>query len=224
MAKTTRKKSNTPADMPTDGQVGMDRDLVDEEGISPEFGAMDPARESAFAASESASRKKHPEKEAPYQPVKKMETPRATEKQPVKKDFETGCCPRFDPQPWQGKVHKWKDKLFVKDTLRCFFYIPFGMDKVMAKNVALMDKAGAKNPECIMLYDARSPFAANIYIAVDKEVPHTRMVTITGTYLTRVFEGDYSKTGAWSKEMHEYVKKKGKKLKKLYFSYTTCPK
>ena len=54
MAIKARKKSLTS----DDDQVGMNRDLIDEEGIEPELGPMDAGRESAFAASEAASKKK----------------------------------------------------------------------------------------------------------------------------------------------------------------------
>ncbi|VVC01034.1 Uncharacterised protein [uncultured archaeon] len=141
----------------------------------------------------------------------------------AKKQFETGCCPRFNPKPWQGTIHKWKNKLFLKDKVRCFFYIPLNINDIMKKNIALMGKAGAKNRESIMLTDYTSLFSYDIYIAVDRKVPGAKMATISGTFLSRAFNGGYSKSGQFSKEMHEYVKSKGKRLKKLYFSYTTCP-
>jgi len=28
------------------------------------------------------------------------------------------CCPVFDPSPYEDKVIEWKDKLFVKDSMR----------------------------------------------------------------------------------------------------------
>lgn len=49
------------------------------------------------------------------------------------------------------------------------------------------------------------------------------MVKISGTFLTKVFEGSYQNAGKWAQEMANYVKSKGKALKNLYFSYTTCP-
>jgi hypothetical protein len=58
MAIKPRKKALTVGD----DQVGMDRDTVDEEGIEPELGAMDAGRESAFAASEAALKKKRGKK------------------------------------------------------------------------------------------------------------------------------------------------------------------
>ena len=50
------------------------------------------------------------------------------------------------------------------------------------------------------------------------------MVRISGTFLTRVFEGPYKNMGKWVKEMKAFVKTKGREIKKLYFFYTTCPK
>jgi hypothetical protein len=50
------------------------------------------------------------------------------------------------------------------------------------------------------------------------------MERIPGTFLTKAFEGDYSRMGYWVKDMHAFVKSKGKRLKKLYFFYTTCPR
>jgi hypothetical protein len=97
------------------------------------------------------------------------------------------------------------------------------MDKVMVKNMKLIDAARAKNPESIMLMDDRGLFASDLYIAVDRPVPGARMVTFSGTFLSRVYEGAYQEVGKWAADMASYVKSKGLALKKLYFSYTTCP-
>lgn len=49
------------------------------------------------------------------------------------------------------------------------------------------------------------------------------MTTLSGTYLTKVFEGPFQNIGKWTQEIKEYVKSKNNNLIKLYFSYTTCP-
>jgi len=136
---------------------------------------------------------------------------------------ETGCCPRFNPDPWQEKEISWDDKLFIIDHVKSFFHIPLNMNKVMTKNVELMEKAGAKNSESIMLSDEKSLWGSDIYIATDKEVPGAEMTNLSGKFLTKVFEGDYLKMGNWIKEMEEFLKSKNKTSEKLYFSYTTCP-
>ncbi|MBR9680023.1 MAG: hypothetical protein GOU99_03170 [Candidatus Altiarchaeota archaeon] len=136
---------------------------------------------------------------------------------------ETGCCPRFDPKPWNNKTIKFKNKLFVKDRVRSFFHIPLNFGAVVVKNLELIEAAGATNPDQIMLTDENSLWGADIYISVDKEVPGVETVRLSGTFMTQVFEGPYSNVGKWSKEIKDWVGSKNKQIKKMYFSYTTCP-
>jgi hypothetical protein len=137
---------------------------------------------------------------------------------------ETGCCPRFDPKKWKKGTITWKNKPFVKAHVRSFMHIPLNMGKMVTGSLEKMKAAGAKNPDNIMLTDEKSMWGADIYIAVDREVPGAEMAHLSGTFLTKVFEGPYSKAGQWAREMEEFVRSKGKMLKKLYFSYTTCPR
>lgn len=136
----------------------------------------------------------------------------------------TGCCDIFDPKPWQDKEIVWKDKLLVKDRVTSFLHIPLNMGKKIMKNMELIEKANAKAPYQLMLTDENSLWGADIYIDVSKKVPGAQMSTLSGKFLTKVFEGPYQMAGKWAREMKEYVEKKGRKLAKLYFSYTTCPK
>jgi len=139
-------------------------------------------------------------------------------------DSETGCCPRFDPQPWQDKEHVWQDKLFVKDRVRSILHIPVNFGRVMVRNMEKIAGAGALPPKPLMLSDENSLWGSDLYIHVDKDIPDSQMVRISGTFLTKVFEGPYKNAGIWAKEMQAYVKEKGRDLNKLYFFYTTCPK
>ena len=136
----------------------------------------------------------------------------------------TGCCEPFNPKPWEDKTITWKDKLFVKDQVTSFLHIPLNMGGKITKNMALIEKANAKSPYQLMLTDEKSLWGSDIYIDVAKKVPGAQMMTLSGTYLTRVFEGPFQNVGKWVQEMQKYMEKKNKKIKKLYFSYTTCPK
>ena len=136
---------------------------------------------------------------------------------------ETGCCPRFDPEPWDEKEVTLQDKLFVKDHVRSFLHIPLNFGKVMVKNMERIEAAGALAPEPLMLSDEKSLWGADIYIAVSKEVPGAEMERMSGTFLAKVFEGPYKNAGRWVKEMKAYVKSKGREIKNMYFFYTTCP-
>ncbi len=136
----------------------------------------------------------------------------------------TGCCDPFNPEPWQDKEITWQDKLFVKDHVTSFFHIPLDMGKKVVKNMKLIEAASAKASEQLMLTDEKSLWGADIYIEVAKEVSGAQMSTLSGRFLTKVFEGPYQNAGKWAQEMKQYVSSKNYSLKKLYFAYTTCPK
>lgn len=136
----------------------------------------------------------------------------------------TGCCPPFDPEPWQDKEIVWDNKQFVKDRVICFFHIPLNFGGKVVKNMELIKAGDAASPYQLMLTDECSLWAMDMYIDVTKDVPGAKMASLSGTFLTKVFEGPYKDTGKWAVEMASYVQGKGRELKKIYFSYTTCPR
>jgi hypothetical protein len=139
----------------------------------------------------------------------------------------TGCCEPFNPEPWQDKEIVWKDKLFVRDHVTSLMHVPLNMGRKIVKNLGLIEKANAKAAYQLMLTDEKSAWGSDIYIDVNPPaggVPGAQMATLSGTFLTKVFEGPYQNAGKWAQEMKEYIKTKGKELKKMYFSYTTCPR
>jgi hypothetical protein len=105
-----------------------------------------------------------------------------------------------------------------------FLHIPLNFGQKVVKNMELIEKANAKAQYQLMLTDEKPLWGADIYIDVSQKVSDAQMATLSGTFLTKVFEGPYQNVGKWTKETREYVKSKGKELKKIYFSYTTCPK
>ena len=136
---------------------------------------------------------------------------------------ETGCCKRFNPEPWQDKEIQFKDRLFLKDSTFSLFGIPLGFGKLMVRNMEIVKNAGAIVEAPLMLSDCSSPWRTDVYIEISKEIPGQNMQRITGNFLTKVFEGSYSNIGKWIKEMKSHVQSKGKGMKKLYLFYTTCP-
>ena len=136
---------------------------------------------------------------------------------------ETGCCKRFNPEPWDEKEVNFVDKLFVKDHVISFFHIPINYGKVMKRNMEKIEQAGAKVEVPLMLSDENSLWGSDVYISVTKEVPQSEMARISGNFLSKVFEGPYSKMEDWIVEMKKFVIARNKVMKKLYFFYTTCP-
>ena len=144
--------------------------------------------------------------------------------EPLCEQSETGCCPRFDPAPWNGKEVTFDNRLFVKDRVRSILHIPLNFGTVMVRNMEPIEAAGAQEGEPLLLCDENSLWGSDVSLAVTKEVPGAEMVRISGTFLTRAFEGPYKDIRKWVPQMTDYVAAQNKTMQKLYFFYTTCPK
>jgi hypothetical protein len=140
------------------------------------------------------------------------------------KGLETGCCPRFNPEPWDKKVLEWKEKKFVKARVGTFFYIPLNFGNVITKTIEKIEKSGGKIPDNLCLSDHTSKWNMDIYLAVDKEIPGAKNVTLSGKFLSKVYEGDFKETGKWGENFKKFAREKGMEIKKWYMWYTTCPK
>jgi len=137
---------------------------------------------------------------------------------------ETGCCPRFMPAPWDNQVFVFENKLFLKAKTCSFLHIPLNMGSVMKRTWRKIEQAQAASGEFLMLTHENSAWSQDHYFAVEKQVKGSKTVEMTGTYMTKVFEGPYKNIPKWIKEMASYVELKGRTLKDIYFFNTTCPK
>ena len=139
-------------------------------------------------------------------------------------DTGTGCCPRFDPAPWDEKEMEFQEKLFIKDRVRSFLHIPLNFGSVMTRNMQKILQQDAGAPEPIVLSDENSLWGADVYIAVSKEVPDAEMARISGKFQAKVFEGPYRNIRNWLKEMETFLRERSVTARKMYFYYTTCPR
>ena len=137
---------------------------------------------------------------------------------------DTGCCPRFDPAPWDGQEITWQQKRFVRDRVRSFLHIPLNFGSVLARNLKLIEAADALESPRVLLTDENSLWGSDLFIAVTKPVPGATMTEISGTFLTKVFEGPYRHAGTWAADMTSSVEAAGHSVKRLFFFYTTCPR
>ncbi len=136
----------------------------------------------------------------------------------------TGCCPKFNPEPWDDKIFDWSNKKFIKGKVFTLFFIPINFGPVIKKLMGKIEKAGAKAQDWMGLSDHTSKWNMDIYVAVDKEVPEAENVTISGKFFSKAYEGDFKETGKWCKDFENHAKSKGIEPEKMYMWYTTCPK
>ncbi len=138
--------------------------------------------------------------------------------------MEEECCPKFDPAPWDGKIIEWENKRFIKDKVLTLFYMPINFGGVMKKLDRKVREAGASIPDNLGLSDHTSKWNMDMYLAVDKQIPDSENVTLSGRFLSKVYEGPFKDTKKWSDDFEAYAKEQGHEIKKWFMWYTTCPK
>lgn len=134
-----------------------------------------------------------------------------------------GCCALIRPVEWDEQIFIFDKKLFAKATTNSFLYMPLNMRRVMDQTITTILTAEAIHEDGLILSEDVSPWHADHYFAVDKVVPGLPMKRLSGTFITKVFEGPYSNVGKWHKQLLRYVKSRHKTPLKTYFFYTTCP-
>ena len=138
------------------------------------------------------------------------------------------CCPEFSPDMWDEKTFNWKNKHFIKESIPTFFHIPFppmiGNKIVKMWKLAEAAKAEPPRQEWLVLFYDPTPFKSEMYMGVTKPIKNANNTTISGTFMSKVFDGPYNAIPKFIKESDTYLSKKGKNSKKYYVHYAYCPK
>lgn len=134
------------------------------------------------------------------------------------------CCPRFEPEKWDEKEFIWENKLFVKDKVCTLFYMPLNFGKVITRLMTKAEGVNALVPDGLCLSDHTSKWNMDIYVGVDKEIPGLNHETLSGKYISKVYEGNFKDTGKWCDDFKQWAAGKNYTIKKWYMWYTTCPK
>jgi hypothetical protein len=139
---------------------------------------------------------------------------------------ETGCCAVPNTKDWDEQEVTFEEKRFIRMYTRSLFFVPLNMSKVMTRIQELANTAGAEMPpqDGMILSRDLSPWKAEQLYAVKKPVEGADNVTLSGKFVTKVFEGQYQDVKKWYDTLREYVASRGETVDKVYFFYTTCPK
>lgn len=137
----------------------------------------------------------------------------------------TGCCPKFNPEGWDGQELHFENKPFVRATTRSAMHVPINMGAVFSRVQSHIENAGAYDPhDMIVLSQDTSAWQGEHFFSVTKPVPDEEMTELSGDFITKVFEGPYREARQWYEEMRELVKARDGTPGDVYFFYTTCPK
>ncbi|SHH32284.1 hydrolase [Marivita hallyeonensis] len=137
----------------------------------------------------------------------------------------TGCCPKFNPEGWDGRRLEFRDKLFARATTKAVMHIPVNMGKVFTRVQEKIEANGGwDNDNMLVLSRDLSPWTGEHLFAVSEPLPGEEMVRLSGEFITKVFEGPYREAKDWHVDMQALAKEHGSASDEVYFFYTTCPK
>lgn len=138
---------------------------------------------------------------------------------------KTICCPVFDPARWDEKTHIWKDKLFLEDEVKQIMHVPINMTTIvkrMFKQIEDVDAMPEEKDFLMLSYDP-SPWKSEIYMTVNKNIPNGKMAKLSGTFISKVYDGPYNHVPKWIEDMDKYLASQHKKALKYYFHFAYCP-
>ena len=139
-------------------------------------------------------------------------------------DNPTECCPRFNPEGWDGRHLHFRNKRFLRATSRSVMHVPVNMGRVFERVDKHVEAAGGWDmDDMIVLSRDLSAWETEHLFAVPRDIPDEEMTTLSGDFLTHVFEGPYREAKEWLPELEGMVRAKGYDPKTVYFFYTTCP-
>jgi hypothetical protein len=138
------------------------------------------------------------------------------------------CCTEFEPALWQNKKFVWTNKLFLKDSIPELFHIPLpgAYGRAITRMWEKATKAGAapERKDFFLMAHDPSPFKGELYMAITKEIAGEDNVKLSGTYMSKVFDGPYHHVPKFMAWMDGHLASIKMKARKYYFSFAYCPK
>lgn len=131
---------------------------------------------------------------------------------------------------WVNNTKKCKILILIDDLSRIDYnnyriILLLNLGKVFTKAQSLIEKADAQDLERYMILSKdKSKWKAEHYFKVTKDVPGLEMEKLSGTFITRAFDGEFKDVPSLYQEMDDYIEESGYTMKENFVFYTTCPK
>ena len=139
------------------------------------------------------------------------------------------CCPKFHSDKWDEKTLIWDHKKFIKASVPTLFHIPLPpmIGNRVTKMMKLAEdskKLSADKEEILLLFNDPSAFKSELFLSVTDTVPNAENITLSGTFMSKVFDGAFNAVPKFIKQMDAYLAKQDKKARDYYVHYAYCPK
>ncbi len=138
--------------------------------------------------------------------------------------MESECCPDIPKEKWEEKTVTWRNKPFYKFKVRSLFHFPIRFESSLRSAGKDIKSKGMEFARPVMVIERGSnTFSQEMLMSLDKIYPDPNVVTLTGTFMSKMFVGPYKDMKDYIKEMNSFVEEKGLHAKELLFWYTNCP-
>ncbi len=139
------------------------------------------------------------------------------------------CCPKFEPKRWEEKTFEWEDKRFIKESIPTIFHIPFpkSIGKKVNKMMTLAENGDSLSDDeldTLLLFNDPTPYKSDMYLLVTENVPSAHNVKLSGTFISKVYDGAYHKAPKFMKQMKDYLRAQDRIVDDFYVHYAYCPK
>jgi hypothetical protein len=101
--------------------------------------------------------------------------------------------------------------------------MPINFGAVISRLIGAVEKSKGATPDSLCLSEHTSKWNMNIYLAVDRPINGLENTSLSGEFLSKVYEGDFRDTGKWCEDFAIFAKQRNKIVEKMYMWYTTCP-
>ncbi len=145
------------------------------------------------------------------------------------KQVKEECCPTFHPEKWEEKTFNWDRKKFIRASVPTLFHIPLPpmIGKKVTKMMKLAEEAqklSKDKEDILLLFMDPNAFKTEMRLSVIDTVPDAENTTLSGTFISKVFDGPFNAVPKFMKQMDSYLDKSGEKAKNYYVHYAYCPK
>lgn len=141
---------------------------------------------------------------------------------------ESLCCPPFDTEKWNLRTLDWNDKLFIKRSVKCFFYIPINYKMVFRQIVNKIRRKEENHNPRICLSEVCSKWKINLYVEAQEEVEKEENIRFSCKILTKAYVGScnnsYKEAKQWISDYRLFAQSKNFVVRKIFFWFPTCLK
>jgi hypothetical protein len=133
-------------------------------------------------------------------------------------------CPQLSKDEWHLSKHIWDKRPFYQVHYRCFFNLPINLQTQVRQALTKLQNRDLLE-ETPMIFSVReNAWGGDLLISITKHVPDLETRSISGHFISFLFNGNYKQVPYWIRKVQEYGRRKYLDFSELYIWHVTCPR